>query len=175
MWRPSCSPSARRGQKSSPARENPFYVEAGGQVSDTGIVEGQGWDLPVDLVRKDPRGTVIAGTFGRSSSRPPAAPGLTRPPPQHRETTAPLTWFTQRYANVWNPRPPAGFSGGRESPRFDFSHHGPINSEMLRDHRTGGERPDLGQPPRDHAAHEPIPTHSLWGRWLSFRRSTGMS
>ena len=56
-------------------RENPFYVESGGQVSDTGIVQGQGMDLPVDQVRKDSRGTVIGGIFGQefepTSSRAP--------------------------------------------------------------------------------------------------------
>ncbi|HZD05326.1 MAG TPA: alanine--tRNA ligase, partial [Longimicrobiales bacterium] len=31
---------------------NPFYVEAGGQVSDRGTVEGHGWDLSVDEVRR---------------------------------------------------------------------------------------------------------------------------
>ncbi len=33
-------------------RENPFYVESGGQISDTGDVEGEGWRLEVDDVRK---------------------------------------------------------------------------------------------------------------------------
>src|SRR5690606_29601610 len=33
-------------------RENPFYAEAGGQVSDRGTVEGDGWRLVVDEVRR---------------------------------------------------------------------------------------------------------------------------
>jgi alanyl-tRNA synthetase len=33
-------------------RRNPFYVEAGGQVSDPGVVEGNGWRLVVDDVRR---------------------------------------------------------------------------------------------------------------------------
>ncbi|HSR41413.1 MAG TPA: alanine--tRNA ligase, partial [Longimicrobiales bacterium] len=32
-------------------RENPFYVEGGGQVSDSGRVEGEGWALRVEEVR----------------------------------------------------------------------------------------------------------------------------
>jgi alanyl-tRNA synthetase len=32
--------------------ENPFYVEAGGQVSDTGGVEGDGWRMSVEDVRR---------------------------------------------------------------------------------------------------------------------------
>ncbi len=33
-------------------RSNPFYVESGGQVSDPGIVEGDGWRMVVDDVRR---------------------------------------------------------------------------------------------------------------------------
>jgi alanyl-tRNA synthetase len=33
-------------------RQNPFYAAAGGQVSDRGVIEGQGWILVVDDVRK---------------------------------------------------------------------------------------------------------------------------
>jgi alanyl-tRNA synthetase len=33
-------------------RESPFYVESGGQISDSGVVEGDGWKLVVDDVRK---------------------------------------------------------------------------------------------------------------------------
>jgi alanyl-tRNA synthetase len=33
-------------------RRNPFYVEAGGQVSDPGFVEGDGWRMVVDDVRR---------------------------------------------------------------------------------------------------------------------------
>jgi alanyl-tRNA synthetase len=33
-------------------RSNPFYVESGGQVSDPGLVEGDGWRMVVDDVRR---------------------------------------------------------------------------------------------------------------------------
>ena len=33
-------------------RENPFYAESGGQVSDHGRIEGDGWQLVVDDVRR---------------------------------------------------------------------------------------------------------------------------
>ena len=32
--------------------ENPFYAESGGQVSDTGVVQGDGWELMVEGVEK---------------------------------------------------------------------------------------------------------------------------
>jgi alanyl-tRNA synthetase len=55
---------------------NPFYLEAGGQVSDRGRVEGEGWALDVDEVhRVGGRSAVVGrleGTFG------PEGPGLAR-------------------------------------------------------------------------------------------------
>jgi alanyl-tRNA synthetase len=33
-------------------RENPFYAESGGQVSDAGHVRGDGWSMKVDEVRR---------------------------------------------------------------------------------------------------------------------------
>jgi alanyl-tRNA synthetase len=49
-------------------KESPFYVESGGQVSDTGRIVGPEWIVQVDTVRKTPEGPiaegrVIAGTF----------------------------------------------------------------------------------------------------------------
>ena len=46
-------------------KENPFYVESGGQVSDVGGVSGDGWSLAVDAVRKDAKGTVVGGELRR--------------------------------------------------------------------------------------------------------------
>ena len=53
--------------------ENPFYVEGGGQVSDTGLVEGDGWSSEIrDVARVGDRvallGTLPEGAF-------PASPG----------------------------------------------------------------------------------------------------
>jgi len=44
-------------------RENPFYVESGGQVSDGGEVAGEGWLLTVDQVVKVAGSTAVFGTF----------------------------------------------------------------------------------------------------------------
>jgi len=51
--------------------ENPFYVEGGGQVSDTGLVEGDGWSCEIlDVARVGDRvallGTVPEGAFPAS-------------------------------------------------------------------------------------------------------------
>ncbi len=42
---------------------NPFYAEAGGQVSDTGFVEGDGWTLEVEEVRRRGGQNLLLGTL----------------------------------------------------------------------------------------------------------------
>jgi alanyl-tRNA synthetase len=42
-------------------RHNPFYVESGGQISDRGSVEGDGWCVEVDDVRKVGGRTAVLG------------------------------------------------------------------------------------------------------------------
>jgi len=51
-------------------RDNPFYAEAGGQVSDRGVLEGEGWSAPIDDVRKTALGTAV---FGKVQGELPAA------------------------------------------------------------------------------------------------------
>src|SRR5204862_6914248 len=46
--------------------ENPFYAESGGQVSDTGVVQGDGWELTVEGVEKIDGKNAVVGTFGES-------------------------------------------------------------------------------------------------------------
>jgi alanyl-tRNA synthetase len=40
-------------------RESPFYVESGGQVSDTGIIEGDGWAIDVKGMSKPVAGLIV--------------------------------------------------------------------------------------------------------------------
>jgi alanyl-tRNA synthetase len=42
-------------------KDNPFYVESGGQVSDAGLVRGEGWSLEVDQVVKVAGATAVLG------------------------------------------------------------------------------------------------------------------
>src|SRR5204863_5145482 len=46
--------------------ENPFYAESGGQVSDTGVVQGDGWELTVEGVEKIDGKNAVVGTFGET-------------------------------------------------------------------------------------------------------------
>ena len=55
-------------------RENPFYGEGGGQVSDAGQVLGYGWSLHVTDVRKVGGRTAVLGTVEGSFSDRPEAP-----------------------------------------------------------------------------------------------------
>jgi alanyl-tRNA synthetase len=44
-------------------RRNPFYAEAGGQVSDRGVIEGEGWKVLVDDVRRLGEHVVVLGAL----------------------------------------------------------------------------------------------------------------
>ena len=40
-------------------RSTPFYVESGGQVSDTGIIEGDGWEIEIESMSKPVTGLIV--------------------------------------------------------------------------------------------------------------------
>jgi alanyl-tRNA synthetase len=114
-------------------RENPFYVESGGQVSDTGAVAGQDWKLPVDTVRKDPKGTVIGGSFREEFE--PASLHAAVDAPRRRDiernhSATHLVHYVLRQRLGGHVRQ-QGSLVEPERLRFDFSHHGPIDSATL--------------------------------------------
>ena len=114
-------------------RENPFYAESGGQVSDVGGVRGPDWSLAVDQVRKDPKGTVVSGSLGEGFE-----PGSVR-----AEVDAPRRHDIERnhsathlvhYALRKHLGTHVRQQGSLVEPdrlRFDFSHHGPIEPAAL--------------------------------------------
>jgi alanyl-tRNA synthetase len=114
-------------------KENPFYAESGGQVSDVGEVTGQGWSLAVDSVRKDPKGTVIAGEFGRPFE--PTALRASVDAPRRRDiernhSATHLAHYVLRKRLGSHVRQ-QGSLVEPERLRFDFSHHGPIEAAAL--------------------------------------------
>jgi alanyl-tRNA synthetase len=114
-------------------RENPFYVESGGQVSDTGAVGGQDWSLAIDSVRKDPKGTVVSGAF-EDEFEPTSLHAAVDAPRRHdierNHSATHLIHYVLRKRLGTHVRQ-QGSLVEPERLRFDFSHHGPIDAATL--------------------------------------------
>ena len=114
-------------------KENPFYAESGGQVSDVGGVSGEGWSLAVDSVRKDPRGTVVAGEFAESFEPTALRASVDAPRRRDIERNHSATHLAH-YVLRKRLGPHVRQQGSLVQPerlRFDFSHHGPIDAATL--------------------------------------------
>ncbi|HET7042436.1 MAG TPA: alanine--tRNA ligase, partial [Gemmatimonadales bacterium] len=114
-------------------RENPFYAESGGQVSDTGHLSGQGWALPIDAVRKDERGTIVGGPFGDSfepTSLAAAIDATRRRNIERNHSATHLVHAALRKHLGTHVRQQGSLVDDHHL-RFDFSHHGPIEPEQL--------------------------------------------
>ncbi|HUE76663.1 MAG TPA: alanine--tRNA ligase [Longimicrobiales bacterium] len=118
-------------------RENPFYLESGGQVSDTGIVEGAGWRMVVDDVRRvGGRSAVIGDVEGEFPDDGPFAARAVVAAPTRRDTERNHTATHLLHAAL------RGILGSHvlqrgslvapERLRFDFSHNAPLTAEELR-------------------------------------------
>ena len=115
-------------------KENPFYAESGGQVSDVGGVSGEGWSLAVDAVRKDPKGIVVAGELADGFE--PGALRASVDAPRRRDiernhSATHLVHYVLRKRLGSHVRQ-QGSLVEAERLRFDFSHHGPIDAATLR-------------------------------------------
>jgi alanyl-tRNA synthetase len=114
-------------------RENPFYVESGGQVSDTGAVGSKDWSLPVDTVRKDPKGTVVGGRFDEEFEPTALHAAVDAPRRQDIErnhSATHLIHYVLRRRLGGHVRQ-QGSLVQPERLRFDFSHHGPLDAATL--------------------------------------------
>jgi alanyl-tRNA synthetase len=114
-------------------KENPFYVESGGQVSDTGAIAGKGWSLAVDAVRKDPKGTVVGGTFDQEfepTSLHAAVDAPRRQDIERNHSATHLVHYVLRKRLGTHVRQ-QGSLVQPERLRFDFSHHGPLDPATL--------------------------------------------
>jgi len=118
---------------------NPFYAESGGQVSDTGRICGEDWELRVDEVTKNERGqVVVAGETVRG--RPPERPEVVEAEveePARRDTernhTATHLLHAALRAVLGEHVQQAGSLVAPDRLRFDFSHRGPMTAEERRD------------------------------------------
>jgi alanyl-tRNA synthetase len=114
-------------------KENPFYVESGGQVSDTGAIIGDGWSLAVDAVHKDSKGTVVGGTFSEPfepTSLHAAVDAPRRQDIERNHSATHLVHYVLRKRLGTHVRQ-QGSLVQPERLRFDFSHHGPIDQAAL--------------------------------------------
>jgi alanyl-tRNA synthetase len=114
-------------------RENPFYAESGGQVSDIGAVAGPGWSLDVDAVRKGERGTLVSGEFADEFEPDVVRAAVDAPRRREIERNHSGTHLVH-YALRKHLGPHVRQQGSLVEPgrlRFDFSHHGPIEPDTL--------------------------------------------
>ena len=113
--------------------ENPFYAESGGQVSDTGVVQGDGWELTVEGVEKVDGRNAVVGTFGEPFQPTPALAQVNEARRRNIERNHTATHLVHAAlrkilgAHVHQ----AGSVVAPERLRFDFSHHGPIKGDQL--------------------------------------------
>ena len=114
-------------------KENPFYAESGGQVSDTGVVKGDGWELLVEDVAKHDGRNAVVGHFGETFE-PTAATAevneVRRRNIERNHTGTHLVHAALRKILGAHVRQ-AGSVVAPDRLRFDFSHHGPISHELL--------------------------------------------
>jgi alanyl-tRNA synthetase len=113
-------------------RENPFYAEAGGQVSDRGFVEGDGWRMEVEsVVRLDERVVVsgrVEGEFKPGAVRAVVDPA--RRDTQRNHTATHLLHAALRKV-LGEHVTQAGSLVAPDRLRFDFTHTGPLTEEEL--------------------------------------------
>jgi alanyl-tRNA synthetase len=112
--------------------ENPFYVEAGGQVSDSGYLRGEGWELAVESVVRNERGqAVVLGepTHGQVPEAPHEVLAVVeehmRRDTERNHTATHLLHAALR-AVLGEHVHQAGSLVAPDRLRFDFTHHGPL-------------------------------------------------
>ena len=114
-------------------KDNPFYVESGGQVSDMGEVIGEGWKLRVEDVFTEDGKVVVEGTLD-DAFKPSIVTAMVdearRSDTARNHTATHLAHAALRKVLGDHVRQ----SGSVVAPdrlRFDFSHHSPIRSDEL--------------------------------------------
>ncbi len=112
---------------------NPFYAESGGQVSDTGVVKGEGWELTVEDVEKVNGTSAVVGTFGEAFEPTPALAVVNEARRRNIERNHTATHLVHAALRkiLGTHVQQAGSVVAPERLRFDFSHHGPIPDDVL--------------------------------------------
>jgi len=114
-------------------RENPFYAESGGQVSDTGQVKGEGWTLDVEGVEKVDGGSAVVGHFAAEFEPTAVSAQVDEPRRRNIERNHTATHLVHAaLRKILGPH--VRQQGSVVAPdrlRFDFAHHGPIDDPTL--------------------------------------------
>src|SRR5436309_4515061 len=113
--------------------ENPFYVESGGQVSDTGRVKGEGWELDVSEVEKVDGGSAVVGRFEHAFEPTAVLAQVDERRRKNIERNHTATHLVHAALRKI-PGPHVRQQGSVVAPdrlRFDFAHHGPIDDPTL--------------------------------------------
>ncbi len=116
-------------------RETPFYAESGGQVSDEGLITGEGWTVSVDQVRRvDGKLTVVGRADGNvATGRAKAVvPRDTRLDTERNHTATHLLHAALRTV-LGEHVHQAGSLVAPDRLRFDVTHHGPMTPAQIHD------------------------------------------
>ncbi|HEX9728983.1 MAG TPA: alanine--tRNA ligase [Gemmatimonadales bacterium] len=113
--------------------DNPFYAESGGQVSDTGTVRGDGWQLTVDDVLRIDGKQVAVGAFESPFEPTPVTASVTegRRRDIERNHTATHLAHAALHTVLGDHARQAGSVVAPDRLRFDFSHHVPVTDDEL--------------------------------------------
>jgi len=113
--------------------ENPFYVESGGQVSDTGRLKGEGWELDVSDVEKADGVSAVVGHFEHEFEPTAVVAQVDERRRRNIERNHTATHLVHAaLRKVLGPH--VRQQGSVVAPdrlRFDFAHHGPIDDPTL--------------------------------------------
>jgi alanyl-tRNA synthetase len=116
-------------------RETPFYAESGGQISDRGLIKGEGWSIDVDEVRKiDGRITALGKRTGavQLGKARATVPRDRRRDTERNHTATHLLHAALRQV-LGEHVHQAGSLVDPDRLRFDFAHHGPLSPQQLAD------------------------------------------
>jgi alanyl-tRNA synthetase len=114
-------------------RETPFYVESGGQISDRGEIQGEGWRVDVEEVRKvDGRIAALGKVTGKVELGKARAivPRDRRRDTERNHTATHLLHAALRQV-LGEHVHQAGSLVAPDRLRFDFTHHGPLSAQQL--------------------------------------------
>jgi alanyl-tRNA synthetase len=114
-------------------RENPFYAESGGQISDSGHVHGDKWTMRVNEVRKVGGRVAVVGVaegdFSAGHVRAEVEEGTRRDTERNHTATHLLHAALRRVLGEHVHQ--MGSLVAPDRLRFDFSHNGPLTPDEL--------------------------------------------